>query len=63
MRFAGPEFAHHVHTDRLTVPQVADAVAAHAGLRPLPSTYGHLRHRPHRAAVGLRHTRLGQGPS
>ncbi|URM90272.1 AAA family ATPase [Streptomyces sp. MRC013] len=58
-RLSRPEFAHHVHTDRLTVPQVADAVAARAGLRPLPDTHGPLRHRLRRAAVGLRHIRLG----
>ncbi|MFD3353904.1 AAA family ATPase [Streptomyces fradiae] len=56
-RLSRPEFAHHLHTDRMTVPQVADAVAAHAGLRPLPDTYGPLRHRLHRAVVGLRHIR------
>ncbi|MCP9957941.1 AAA family ATPase [Streptomyces sudanensis] len=58
-RLSRPEFAHHVHTDRLTVPQVADTVAALAGLRPLPDTYGPLRHRLYRAGVGLRHIRLG----
>ncbi|MCP9945158.1 AAA family ATPase [Streptomyces somaliensis] len=58
-RLARPEFAHHVHTDRLTVPQVADTVAARAGLRPLPDTHGPLRHRLRRVAVGLRHIRLG----
>ncbi|WP_374986481.1 AAA family ATPase [Streptomyces fradiae] len=56
-RLSRPEFAHHLRTDRMTVPQVADAVAAHAGLRPLPDTYGPLRHRLHRARVGLRHIR------
>jgi hypothetical protein len=57
-RLAGPEFAEHVWTDRLTVPQVAEHLADSAGLRLAPNTDGPLRGRLRRAAVGVRHIRL-----
>ncbi len=57
-RLAAPEFARHLRTDRLTVPEVADRVAAAAGLRPLPDTDGPLRHRLRRIGVGLSHIRF-----
>ncbi|WP_406507390.1 AAA family ATPase [Streptomyces sp. NBC_00212] len=57
-RLSGPEFAEHIHTDELTVPQVADRVATSAGLRPLPNTDGALRHRLRRTRIGLRHIRF-----
>ncbi|MFJ8312320.1 MULTISPECIES: AAA family ATPase [unclassified Streptomyces] len=57
-RLRGPEFAEHIHTDRLTVPQVADRVAASAGLRLLPNTDGPLRHRLRRTRIGLSHIRF-----
>ncbi|MET9434188.1 ATP-binding protein [Streptomyces sp. NPDC006551] len=57
-RLEGPEFAHHIRTDRLTVPRVADEVAAGAGLRLLPDTDGPLRHRLRRIRVGLSHLRF-----
>ncbi|WP_030324174.1 AAA family ATPase [Streptomyces flavochromogenes] len=57
-RLAGPEFAHHLRTDRLTVPEVADRVAELAGLRPEPNTDGPLRHRLRRLRVGLSHIRF-----
>ncbi|MFD0373469.1 ATP-binding protein [Streptomyces sp. NPDC127114] len=57
-RLAGPEFAHHVRTDELTVPQVADRVAELAGLRLAPNTDGRLRHRLRRIRVGLSHIRF-----
>lgn len=54
----GAEFADHLHTDRLTVPQVAERIAASAGLQLLPNTYGPLRHRLRRIRVGLSHIRF-----
>jgi hypothetical protein len=57
-RLEGPEFAHHVRTDRLTVPEVADTVAAEAGLTLLPNRDGPLRHRLRRVRVGLAHLRM-----
>ncbi|KIX77183.1 AAA family ATPase [Streptomyces sp. JL4002] len=53
-----PEFAQHLATDRLTVSQVADRVAASAGLEPAPDTDGPLRGRLRRALVGVRHIRF-----
>ncbi len=58
-RLALPDFAQHVRTDRSTVPEVAEAVAASAGLTLLPNTYGPLRQRLRRARVGLQHMRRG----
>ncbi|OII68482.1 MULTISPECIES: AAA family ATPase [unclassified Streptomyces] len=58
-RLALPDFAEHVRTDRSTVPQVAEAVAASASLSLLPNTDGPFRHRLRRARVGLRHIRHG----
>lgn len=57
-RLNGPEFADHLRTDRLTVPQVADRIAGAAGLRLAPNTYGPLRHRLRRIRVGLSHVRF-----
>ncbi|MFE6458148.1 AAA family ATPase [Streptomyces cinereoruber] len=57
-RLRGEEFAEHVHTDRLTVPQVADRIAASAGLVLAPDTDGALRARLRRATVGVRHIRF-----
>ncbi|MEU6880086.1 hypothetical protein [Streptomyces sp. NPDC046712] len=57
-RLNGPEFAHHIRTDRLTVPQVADEVAGVAGLRLAPNTDRPLRHRLRRVRVGLAHIRF-----
>ncbi|WP_228979485.1 AAA family ATPase [Streptomyces sp. DH12] len=57
-RLARPEFARHLHTDHMTVPQVAEEIAASADLRLLPDTYGPLRHRLRRLRIGLRHIRL-----
>lgn len=57
-RLAAPEFAHHLRTDRMTVPGVADRVAELAGLRPEPNTDGPLRHRLRRLRVGLAHIRF-----
>jgi hypothetical protein len=57
-RLSGPEFAEHVRTDLLTVPQVADRIAASAGLALAPSTGGALRGRLRRAWTGVRHIRF-----
>ncbi|MFZ4299626.1 AAA family ATPase [Streptomyces cinereoruber] len=57
-RLRGEEFAEHVRTDRLTVPQVADRIAASAGLVLAPDTDGALRARLRRATVGVRHIRF-----
>ncbi|MFF9479364.1 AAA family ATPase [Streptomyces sp. NPDC014733] len=57
-RLQGPEFAEHVRTDWITVPQVADRVAASAGLTLTPNTDGPVRGRLRRAGTGLRHIRL-----
>lgn len=57
-RLEAPEFAEHIRTDRLTVPQVADRIAASAGLTLLPDTDSALRHRMRRAWTGIRHIRL-----
>lgn len=53
-----PEFAEHIRTDRLTIPQVADRIAASAGLTLLPDKDSALRHRVRRAWTGVRHIRF-----
>jgi AAA domain-containing protein len=53
-----PEFAEHVHTDHLTVPRVAEAVARSAGLRLAPDRHGPVRRRLRRAQVTLKSIRL-----
>ncbi|MET7303326.1 AAA family ATPase [Embleya sp. NPDC005575] len=57
-RLAAPEFAEHVHTDRIDVARVADRIADSAGLTPTPNTDGPLRGRARRAWVGVRHIRF-----
>ncbi|MDP9683285.1 AAA family ATPase [Streptomyces griseoviridis] len=57
-RLREPEFAEHLWTDRLTVPETADRIAAAAGLRLRPNTDGPLRTRLRQAGVGLRHLRF-----
>lgn len=58
-RLREPEFAEHVWTDHVTVSEVADRIAASAGLTLLPDTDGALRGRLRRARVGIGHIRLG----
>lgn len=53
-----PEFAQHLATDRLTVSEVADRVAASAGLDLAPNNDGPLRGRIRRALIGVRHIRF-----
>ncbi|MFI1967960.1 hypothetical protein BLA24_21855 [Streptomyces cinnamoneus] len=57
-RLREEEFADHVWTDRLTVPQVADHIAESAGLRLAPDRDGALRGRLRRAWTGARHIRF-----
>ncbi|MFD8483055.1 AAA family ATPase [Kitasatospora sp. NPDC059673] len=57
-RLAGPAFATHLRTDRLTVTQVADRIAQLAGLHPAPDTDTALRATLRRAAVKIRHLRF-----
>ncbi|MEU4536879.1 AAA family ATPase [Streptosporangium sp. NPDC023825] len=57
-RLREAEFAEHVWTDRLTIPQVADHVAASSGLELVPNTDGALRGRLRRAWTGVRHIRF-----
>ncbi|MEV7443481.1 AAA family ATPase [Streptomyces sp. NPDC091204] len=53
-----PEFAQHVTTDRLAVSEVAERVAASAGVELVPNTDGALRGRIRRALIGVRHIRF-----
>jgi hypothetical protein len=58
-RLRREEFAEHLWTDHLPVPQVADRIAASAGLRLAPDPSGPLSGRLRRAWTGVRHIRLG----
>ncbi|SDK42328.1 AAA family ATPase [Streptomyces indicus] len=55
---ARPEFAEHLWTDAVTIPQVADRIAESAGLPLLPNTDGAVRGRLRRVATGVRHIRF-----
>ncbi|MBT2369030.1 ATP-binding protein [Streptomyces sp. ISL-10] len=57
-RLRDPRFGEHIHTDRLSVPQVADRIARSAGLRLAPNTDGPLRHRLREVWTGVRHIRF-----
>lgn len=57
-RLRAPEFAQHIHTDRLAVAQAADAVAQSAGLTIAPSTHGPLRASLRRYVFTIRHIRF-----
>ncbi|GAA0964652.1 AAA family ATPase [Actinocorallia libanotica] len=57
-RLDRPEFAVHVRTDRLTVPQVVERVAEAAGVRLGPDADGALKGRLHRAWTEIREIRL-----
>lgn len=57
-RLREPEFAEQVWTDRLTIRQVADRIAASAGLALAPNTDGALRARLRQAWTGIRHVRF-----
>ena len=58
-RLHGPEFAEHLRTDSLTVAEVADRIAASAGLELAPADPRPLRARLRRALVQAGHVRLG----
>jgi hypothetical protein len=58
-RLQGEGFAEHLWTDHLLVPQVADCIAASAGLCLAADADGPLRGRMRRAWTGARHIRLG----
>jgi hypothetical protein len=57
-RLRETEFAEHVWTDRLTIPQVADRIAASTGLTLAPNTDSTLRGRLRRAWTGAKHIRF-----
>ncbi|GAA1261469.1 hypothetical protein GCM10009609_25440 [Pseudonocardia aurantiaca] len=57
-RLREPEFAEHIHTDHVPVPQVAERVARSAGLSIAPATDGPLRARLRRFATSVRHIRF-----
>ncbi|GAA0931615.1 AAA family ATPase [Streptomyces thermoalcalitolerans] len=57
-RLREPEFAEHLWTDHVTVPETADRIAALAGLALRPDTDGPLRTRLRQAKVGVRHIRF-----
>ena len=57
-RLRQPEFAEHVPTDDRSVAQVADAIAASAGLTIAPSSDGPVRAWLRRRAISIRHIRF-----
>jgi hypothetical protein len=57
-RLQEPEFAEHLRTDALPVPEVAAHIAGRVGLPIAPNTDGPLRGRLRRHGVGLRHIRV-----
>jgi hypothetical protein len=58
-RLQAPEFAEHIRTDALPVPDVATHIARSAGLPIVPNIDGRVRRQLRRYAVSLRHVRLG----
>ncbi|ONM49738.1 AAA family ATPase [Nocardia donostiensis] len=58
-RLRAPEFADHIWTDELPIPDVADRIAAACELTLAPNTAGALRNRYRRIVTGLRHIRIG----
>jgi hypothetical protein len=57
-RLREPEFAEHLWTDHISVAQVADRIAASAGLTLAPNTDSALRGRLRRAWTGVKHIRF-----
>lgn len=53
-----PEFAEHIHTDHITIREVADRIATSAGLTLTPNTDGPVRAQWNRVLVGIKHIRL-----
>jgi hypothetical protein len=58
-RLSHDDFAEHIWTDRLTVPQVADRIAASAGLNLAPDTGSALRTRARQTWITIKHIRFG----
>jgi hypothetical protein len=58
-RLQAPEFAEHIRTDDLPVPDVATRIARSAGLPIGPNRDGRVRRQLRRYAVSLRHVRFG----
>ena len=56
-RLQGEAFAEHVWTDRVAIPQVAERIAASAGLTLAPDTGSALHGRLRRTWIGVRHIR------
>ena len=57
-RLNDSKFAEHIRTDRLTVPQVADHIAASAGLSLASNTDSALRGQLRRMTTGAKHIRF-----
>ncbi|GAA1173403.1 AAA family ATPase [Pseudonocardia alaniniphila] len=57
-RLREPEFAEHIRTDHLPIPQVAERIARSVGLSIDRNTDSLLRGRLRRYATGLRHIRF-----
>ena len=58
-RLREPQFAEHLWTDHVTVPEVAERIAAAAGVTLTPNTDGPLRQSLRQAWVGVKHIRFG----
>ena len=58
-RLRHDDFAEHIWTDRLTIPQVADRIAASAGLALAPDTSSALGARARQTWVTVKHIRFG----
>ncbi len=58
-RLRAPEFAEHIRTDDLPVPDIATRIAQSAGLPIAPNLDGRVRRQLRRYAVSLRHVRFG----
>ncbi|MGX1810173.1 AAA family ATPase [Nocardia sp. NPDC055321] len=57
-RLRGNEFGEHIETDHIGIPEIADRIAASAGVTLTPNTDGPLRGRLRRALVGVKHIRI-----
>jgi hypothetical protein len=57
-RLEGPEFAEHVWTDHITIPEVAERIARSAELTLTPNTDSALRGRLRRVWIGAKHIRF-----
>jgi len=57
-RLSGPEFAEHVWTDHVLIPEVAARIARSAGFALIPNTDSMLRGRIRRAWTGVKHIRF-----